>query len=66
MARPVFRLFRPFRSLYVSGDDIGRAMLQAMQDDVRGRIIENAELRDMADRRRVSQAAAVMRTIESR
>ena len=66
MARPAYRLFRSFRSLYVSGDDIGLAMLQAMDDGVRERIIKNAELRDMADRRRASQAAAAMRTIESR
>jgi len=54
IARPAYRLFRSFRSLYVSGDDIGLAMLQAMDDNLRGRIIENAELRDLADRRRAS------------
>ena len=66
IARPAYRLFRSFRSLYVSGDDIGRAMLQAIDANVRGRIIENAELRDLADRRRGSQTAAAVRTIESR
>lgn len=50
--RPALRLFRPFRSLYVSGDDIGRAMLQAHADGLVGRIIENREIRDLADRYR--------------
>ena len=48
--RPVFRLLRPFRRLYVAGEDIGRAMIWATRNGVRGRIIENAELREMADR----------------
>jgi uncharacterized protein YbjT (DUF2867 family) len=46
--RPVFRLFKPFRSLYVSGQDLGRAMLQATAGNIRGRIIENAEIRAIA------------------
>jgi len=50
--RPVLRLFRPFRSFYVSGDDIGRAMLQAHADGIAGRIVENREIRDLADRYR--------------
>ena len=66
LARPAYRLFRSFRSLYVSGDDIGLAMLQAMHDNVRGRIIENAELRDLAERRRASQADTGVHTIGSR
>lgn len=48
--RPLFRLFKGFRSFYVSGEDIGRAMLQATLEEMRGRIIENAELRDIASR----------------
>jgi uncharacterized protein YbjT (DUF2867 family) len=48
--RPVFRLLSPFRSLYVKGEDIGRAMLQATAEGVRGRTIENREIRDRADR----------------
>jgi len=48
--RPLFRLLRPFRSLYVAGEDIGRAMMQATLDGIRGRIIENREIRAIADR----------------
>jgi uncharacterized protein YbjT (DUF2867 family) len=51
--RPVARtLLSSFRSLYVTGEDIGRAMLQATRDGVRGRVFENAEIRDLADRYR--------------
>ncbi len=48
--RPVFRLLRPFRNHYVAGEDIGRAMIWATRSGVRGRILENAELREMAER----------------
>ena len=51
--RPVFRVLSPFRSLYVTGEDIGRAMLQAAEnitDTMRGRTIENREIRERADR----------------
>ncbi|HEY0511262.1 MAG TPA: NmrA family NAD(P)-binding protein [Thermoanaerobaculia bacterium] len=48
--RPLSRLFKGFRSLYVAGEDIGRAMLQATAEGMRGRIIENAEMRDIASR----------------
>ena len=48
--RPVLRaVFRPFRSTYVWNDDIGRAMLQGTRLGITNRIIENAELRDLAD-----------------
>lgn len=48
--RPVGRVvFKPFRSLYVTGDDIGRAMLQATRQGTRRRVISNAEIRDIAD-----------------
>ncbi|HET9225826.1 MAG TPA: NAD(P)H-binding protein [Thermoanaerobaculia bacterium] len=46
--RPLFRLLRPIRSLYVSGEEIGRAMIQATQENLRGTIIENAEIRHRA------------------
>ena len=53
IARPILRVvFGPFRGLYVEGEDIGRAMLEATTQDLRGRIIENADLRDLADRQR--------------
>jgi hypothetical protein len=48
--RPLFRLLSGFRSLYVTGDDIGRAMLQAIAEGMRGRTVENAEIRDIASR----------------
>ncbi len=48
--RPLFRLLRPFRSLYVTGDDLGRAMLQATAERMRGCILENARIRDIAER----------------
>ena len=48
--RPVFRLLRGFRGLYVKGEDIGHAMLQATADGMRGRIVENAEIREIASR----------------
>lgn len=48
--RPLFRLLKPFRSLYVAGEDIGRAMIQATLANERGRIIENAEIRRIAER----------------
>ena len=47
--RPLFRLLKPFRSLYVNGQDLGRAMLRATGENVRGRVIGNAEIRDLAN-----------------
>ena len=47
--RPLFRLLKPFRSLYVNGQDLGRAMLKATLESIRGRVIENAEIRDLAN-----------------
>lgn len=48
--RPAFRLLRPFRSLYVAGEDLGRAMLEATRENLRRRVIENAEIRELAER----------------
>lgn len=48
--QPLFRLLKPFRSLYISGEDLGRAMLRATAEGMRGRIIENAEIRAIAER----------------
>lgn len=50
LMRPLARLFSPLKSLYVTGDDIGRAMLQATLDGMRGRVVENAEIRAIAAR----------------
>jgi uncharacterized protein YbjT (DUF2867 family) len=49
IARVFFPLLRPFRGLYVTGLDIGRAMLRAADDIPRGRVLENREIRDLAD-----------------
>lgn len=48
--RPLFRLLSPFRNLYIKGEDLGRAMLLAARENMRGRILENRDIRDLADR----------------
>jgi len=50
MIQPLGRLFKPFPNLYVHGHDLGRAMLQATAEKLRRRIIENAEIRQIAAR----------------
>ncbi len=51
--RPILTpVFRPFKGMYIESDDIGRAMLQATKEKVRNRIIENAEMRTLANRYR--------------
>lgn len=52
--RPISRLFRGFRSFYVAGEDIGIAMIQATRDGERARIIDNREIRRIADGVRAS------------
>lgn len=47
---PVFRVLAPFRSLYVAGGDVGRAMIQATVEKQRGRVIENPQIRAIASR----------------
>ena len=47
--RPMLRLLKPFRGLYINGQDLGRAMLKATSENIRGRVIENAEIRDLAN-----------------
>lgn len=47
---PLLRVLKPFPSLYVSGTDLGRAMLQATRENLRKRIIENREIRQIAAR----------------
>jgi uncharacterized protein YbjT (DUF2867 family) len=57
--RPIGRvLLRPFKGLYITGDDIGRAMLEATRLGVRGRIFENAAIRRLASDYSRRQAAA--------
>jgi len=45
---PLLRLLKPFKSLYVRGEDLGRAMLQATLENLRKRIVENPEIREIA------------------
>lgn len=47
--RPVFRLLRGVRRLYVTSDDIGRAMLQATAQGIREGVIENRQIRALAE-----------------
>jgi hypothetical protein len=47
---PLGRLFRSFPSLYIHGNDLGRAMLQATRENLRGRVFENQEIRRLASR----------------
>jgi uncharacterized protein YbjT (DUF2867 family) len=54
---PLYALLRPFRSLYIAGEDLGLAMLQATAEGVRGRTFENAAIRDLADQARAQGAA---------
>lgn len=51
LIQPLGRLLlKPFPNLYIQGQDIGRAMLQATVEKLRRRIIENAEIRQIAAR----------------
>jgi hypothetical protein len=43
-------LLKPFPNLYIHGHDLGRAMLQATAENLRRRVIENAEIRQIATR----------------
>jgi uncharacterized protein YbjT (DUF2867 family) len=56
--RPLFRPLRFIRRLYVSSEDIGWAMLQAVEDRMQGATIDNAGIRDLADRSRAGKARA--------
>jgi uncharacterized protein YbjT (DUF2867 family) len=47
---PLGRLLKPFPSLYIQGRDLGRAMLQATIEHIRGHVFENAEIREIAGR----------------
>jgi hypothetical protein len=50
LIQPIGRLLKPFPNLYIHGQDIGRAMLQATVEKLRRRVIENAEIRQIAAR----------------
>jgi len=50
MFYPVGRLLKPFPSMYIHGHDLGRAMLQATIENLRARIFENTEIRQIAAR----------------
>jgi len=53
LIQPVGRLLlKPFPKLYIHGNDLGRAMVQVTIEKLRGRIIENAEIREIAARAR--------------
>ena len=47
---PLWRLLKPFPSLYVHGHDLARAMLEATRQNLRRRIVENPEIRELASR----------------
>ena len=50
LIQPVGRLLKPFPNLYIHGQDLGRAMLQATLEKLRRRTIENSEIRQIAAR----------------
>jgi hypothetical protein len=50
LLHPIGRLLKPFPSLYIHGQDLGRAMLQATVEKLRGHIFENNEIRKIASR----------------
>lgn len=45
---PCFNMLRPFRNLYVSGEDLAAAMVHGAAAGFRGRIVPNREIRDIA------------------
>ncbi|HUL32321.1 MAG TPA: epimerase [Candidatus Eisenbacteria bacterium] len=47
---PIGKLLKPFPNLYIHGRDLGRAMLQTTVENLRGKVIENAEIRQIAAR----------------
>jgi uncharacterized protein YbjT (DUF2867 family) len=47
---PALRLLKPFPSMYVHGEDLGKAMIVAAQEGMRKRVVENPEIREMAGR----------------
>jgi uncharacterized protein YbjT (DUF2867 family) len=54
---PVIRLLVPSRRFYVKGDDLARAMLQLASTVARSCILENPEIRQLADEYRAHEPA---------
>jgi len=53
LIQPVGRLLlKPFPKRYIHGNDLGRAMVQATIEKLRGQIIENAAIQEIAARAR--------------
>ena len=50
LIQPIGRLLKPFPNLYIHGQDLGRAMLQATVEKLHRRTIENVEIRQIAAR----------------
>jgi nucleoside-diphosphate-sugar epimerase len=51
LSQPLGRLLlKPFPNLYIHGQDLGRAMLQATIEKLSRRVVENAEIRQIAAR----------------
>src|SRR6185436_8042050 len=48
--KPLFKVFAPFRSLYISGEDLGKGMLAGARTGLKRTVLENAQIRDLADR----------------
>ncbi|MEO5928292.1 MAG: hypothetical protein ABIR47_00025 [Candidatus Kapaibacterium sp.] len=48
--RPIFRVLKPFRGLYIAGRDLGNAMIQATIEGMRGQILENRDFHPLAAR----------------
>jgi len=48
--QPALKLLKPFNRFYVEGQDLGRAMIQATIENIHGRLIENAEILEIASR----------------
>jgi hypothetical protein len=50
LLRPLFRVLKPFQAFYIAGKDLGKAMIQATIEGMRGRILENREFHALAAR----------------
>ena len=58
--RPVFRLLSGFQRLYVANTDIGLAMIEAVTTRLQSGVLENVDIRRLADRRRAIEAGMRM------